>query len=381
MKTLTKQYEIARLAKPKSGIWFIEWYNLNKQGELQRIRKTFNINRITDLREREGVAAQIITVINNALEAGYNHLHQEQTVLKEKYTLNIAIKQALNMHLAGLKPESHRTYKSVAGLFCKWATANGLDKIPVENFAPANFQAYLDSRAGKSAKNINQHIVLIRQLFDKIKDVLELIERNPTDKFKLHKEQESTLYQALTKEELLKINDYLRARKELQFYCFIQFVFYAYIRPGHLPALKRSQIDFEANEIHIIASETKSGRNAVKQLLQPLKETLLALGVDKLAGHCYIFGRDFAPSAKPYPRLKRTAGERWKKMVEDIGIDKKLYALKHTSGQMYLNDNEHIDADWLSAQMEHKTLAETATYIKARKVKKIDESKVKLPKL
>ena len=160
-------------------------------------------------------------------------------------------------------------------------------------------------------------------------------------------EPESNRYQPITPDELQRIAKMLQ-EKDYNFYCYCLFIFYAFIRPGHICNLQRWQIDFEADTITILGKETKSKRNATKQLLTPLKDALIKMGANQLPADFYLFGTSFIPGKIKCPALSRRAVARWKQLVIDgLGIDKKMYALKHTSGQLFISENEGLDSSWL----------------------------------
>jgi integrase len=93
----------------------------------------------------------------------------------------------------------------------------------------------------------------------------------------------------------------------------------------------------------------------------------------------YVFGKDFLPAEKPYNALLDKAGRLWSQYVKtDLGIDKNMYALKHTGAQLYIEKN-NPDAAWLQHQMEHSSLAQTQAYIAKLQGKKIDERGLILP--
>lgn len=374
-----RSYELATLHAPKAGTWLIFWYNINPEtGKLERIRKTFNLNRIKDIKERRAAAAGYMDALNKALKSGWNFFIHEKPPEPEK--LRSVLLRALDAHLVGLGKESVRSYKSILNVFLTWADGEGLAGAPVADFTPLHWDKYRLTRANLSAKGQNAHLVLIRNLFSRVQKIFRLIKENPLTDFELLPEGESERYQAFTKQELQQIAALLRVEHP-GFYLFCSFVFYAYIRPGHLNFLQRWQIDFEHDLLTIRASTTKSGRNATKQLLAPLKALLLAAGVDRLPADHFIFSDGFLPGERFWSNAKNRADKVWTRYVKKgLGIDKNLYALKHTSGQMMISDNQGIDSSWLQAQMEHSSLSETEAYISKRTVKKIDESRVNLPK-
>jgi integrase len=379
---LQKHYELATLLAPKGRTWLIIWYNLNpKTGKLERIRKSFDINRIKSIPERHEVAANIIQVLNAALKNGYNYFG-EVAEAKPAMKLIEAYNLAFDARSIGVGKDSLRGWQSIHRLFAAWIQEKGYAKQPAASFSSAQLQEYVSKLAaeGKSNVTINNHINLLVSIFKRMVKPLNILQANPVDGFQYLTTGESERFESITKDELQRIAAHLRAVAP-HFFCYTQFIFYAYVRPAHISTLQRKQIDFEQDLIYIRSTATKGKRKASKQLLQPLKLSLLALGYDKLQPEEYLFSTGMLPGAKRVDSLRTRAQEIWREEVKGVlGIDKSMYALKHTSGQLYISDNENVDASWLQKQMEHSSLAETETYISARKPKKIDEGKVNLPK-
>ena len=375
---------------PQKGMWRIIWYNTHPvTNTLERVRKTFNLNRITDLKQRKLVAQEACALINQMLRKGWNYfadgLPQEEEAeieeVKTVPTLREALEEANKIKCQRRGHDSVRSYASLTNVFIAWAEEAGFAAKPVTDFKARDFQAFLNERIEQnmSVSNLNGHITHQKALFKLMCHPLEYITANPLEHFKHYPETESSRYEPLTKEELMRVATHLK-QVNPRLFLFTQFVYYAYIRPGHLAGLQRKQINFEDGTITIYGSNTKAKRNTTKQLLQPLAASLLELGIDKLPPETYLFSKGLMPDTKKYTTITNRTAELWQKhIMEELKIPKYLYALKHTSGSLYITENEHVDIAWLQRQMEHSSLAETEAYVQKRAVKKIDESKMSLP--
>lgn len=410
-----KTYELAELYAPSSGTWLIVWYNINpRTNELERVRKTFDINRIQDLALRRAAANNIITIINLALKSGVNfiELAQQQetdienmdvdlgrvdsTIVNNPQTttspekedsapeikLLLAIEKAFDLKTFGLSKTSVDSARSLKNVFTDWITEEKLHDLSVTQFTELHYRDFLKKRAddGKGKRNINNHITFEKSIFEFCKKPLKYITENPIEDVKHLKKIGSNLYRALTPEELVLVAEKL-IKAEPHYFLYTQFIYYEFMRPYHIRAIQRWQLDFENETVIIRGENTKNGKNATKQMMNDMKVALLALGIDKLPSHYYVFGKDFTPSEIIYNTLHKRAAERWRQhIILDLGIDKKMYGLKSTGGQQYLNTNTHIDSGWLQRQMEHSTLSETEAYIAARIAKKIDETQTNITK-
>jgi len=378
------EYQPAELYAPAKGTWRISWYNNHPATDkLERIQKTFDINRIKDLSERKRVAKNYVSVINEALKNGYNYFvhtegiaaaaQEEITVQATIATIETMIREMLPVRLLNCnKKRSVQTYSSYTTVFCDWLQVANYSNMPACDFRHSHwveFMQYKQSQ-GHGNKNINDYISYFKTTFA---DAVPMgyIKANPIERIKYLEVGESTLFAEITPDELKRISAELLARHP-KYYIYTRFTADGFVRPKHIAFIKASDIDYSRNIIKTYGDSAKNSRINEKELLPGLKQLLIDQGYHTLPGDWYLFGKGFEPSAKPYPSLSTRSAEIWKSLVIDgLGIDKKMYALKHTSGTFYINENEHADIFWLQKQMEHATLAQTEEYIRKRKIKKI----------
>lgn len=188
---------------------------------------------------------------------------------------------------------------------------------------------------------------------------------------------ESSLFAPLTSEEIERIVPALVAYNP-RFYLYCKFIPYEFIRPAHVARLRGGDINYSTCEITMRAETTKSKRNIVKQLLSPMRDLLLQLQCDQVPGNHYLFAnKQFEPGPRLYPTLSVRAAEAWKEIVIDgLGIDKKMYALKHTSAQYFVNNNANLDVYFLRQQMEHTSAAMTETYLQKNVRKRVKDKDI-----
>jgi hypothetical protein len=107
-----KIYKPARLSAPKKGDWMIVWYNYNPDSQkLERVRKTFNLNRIPDLQQRRTLGNTLVVGINKALH------------------------WALSEHIKTLSTQSSQAvYAGTANRFIRWLQKNKLHHKPINGF-------------------------------------------------------------------------------------------------------------------------------------------------------------------------------------------------------------------------------------------------------
>ena len=392
------QYQNATLSVEKTGLWRICWYNTNPAtGQLERIRKTCGLNRIADIKERQRIASGYMWTINNALAHGYNHfltpaenaalpgicdlpqIKAAMAAAAPEITVVAALEKATKIRTLGLAKRSVDSYRSCTKSLTDWLTDEGLHLLPLSAFTADHYQDYLyyKSAKGHGNGNLNDHTIFIKSCFKELMR-LKLVPANPLDGIVLLKEQESTLFQPLTEDELSRIVPVLLAYNP-RYYLFTRFIPHEMMRPYHIARLKGRDISYAKKYIAVSGDTTKNKKSRKKQLMRPIMDMLIELKYHELPGNYYLFGANFEPSPTLVDRLSITAAEIWRELViEGLGIDKKMYALKHTSSQYFVNENDKADVLFLQQHMEHHSMAQTEIYLQDKIVKRIDEKNTKM---
>ncbi len=391
-----KSYQNATLSIEKT-MWRICWYNTNPNtGKLERVRRTFNLNRIKDLQERQRVANDLIYHINHLLAAGYNDFltpdqnakllgpelvqveNTEVADSKPVVTIVSALEKALRIRVLGKAKRTEGVYRSFVNQFTKWLNDNDLHRNAVETFTAEHWHEFMYYKAecGSGNRNINDYINFFKTTFEFIRKKLKYITENPLTDIDFLPEKDSTLFAPITIDEIERIVPALKAYNP-RFYLYTKFIAYEFIRPRHAVRLKAGDIDYKKNTIHVSGETTKNRKSRYKQLLEPVKEMLLDFGYDNLPADTYLFSdTDFMPGKVLQENLSIRAAETWRKVViEGLGINKKMYALKHTSSQYFVNENANADLKFLQHHMEHHSFAQTEIYLQDKIHKTIDLEK------
>jgi integrase len=392
-----EKYKNATLSVEHTGMWRFSWYNTNPgTGQLERVRKTLDINRIEDLRQRRAKANEYIQLLNEALRRGYNFFNSVETnaalpglrdlvqnevaVLQPEPQITVlaALEKALKIRCLGKAHRTTGTYRSFVAVFTTWLQDNGLAMLDITSFTGEHWHEFMfyKSSLGHGNRNINDYTNFFKTTFDVVRKKMKLIKENPLAEVDYLPEKESTLFEPLTQEEIERIVPAL-IEFNPRFYLYTRFIAYEFIRPWHIARLKAGDITYSKDHIHVADETTKNRRSTYKQLLQPIKAMLQEMGYDNLPGTYYLFSdKNFEPGNRLYQNLSIRAAEHWKRIVIDgLGINKKMYALKHTSSQYYVNENDKADMNFLQHHMEHHSLTQTEIYLQGRVSKKIDEGK------
>lgn len=378
-------YKAATLHKPSkaSATWFVIWYNYNPETErVERIRKTFDLNRIADIKERERMGNTYCCLINEALRNGWNFFGAvpSPTATPDQEPATKHIREALRKHCRSLKKRSVQSYTSTVNLLTGWMSENGCRDLPIKDFTPAVIYDYIDYRKsqGISNKTVNTHTEYMHKLFSLIVKA-KIIGTNPYGEIDKLPETESMYYEVITPEELKRISEYLTTQHP-DYLLYLKGIYWQAIRPYHLSMYQNKLIDYRQDIVTTTGDITKNRKNHRQQLQQAFKDGLIQSGRHTLPGHWYLFGTGFKPSPNYCETLSTRAGELWQQyVVGDLGINKKMYALKHSFGTHYIDNSEHTDALWLQSQMKHSSIAQTEAYIKKQKVKRIDQDSLNVP--
>lgn len=370
-------YKPAKIFSGKGDMkasWYVHFsYRKDAASKFERFRFTGEINRIHTYEERMAAAKVLQKLINLALENGFDpYLHGEDELeneILESGTLSTTIQELLAIKKSALKDNSAGTYSTHINNFLTWATSKGLDSKAAGDFTPINATQYLSYLQSAEMKlgpvTINANIDGISRIFEKMAD-LKIITSNPFTVVDALPTGESDRYEPLTDEEIRKIFAHLRVKnKELLLFAY--FIYYCFLRPDSIKSIKISQIDFVNRTITIPSKSHKTRKPTTKQLLQPVYDLLLEFSIDKLDKTLFLFGEKLKPGT-----VKCRHGGysyEWGKLVKSnqgdgLGIDKNIYALKHTGGSNYVNDNKGtINLPWLQKQMGHSSLKETQAYL------------------
>ncbi|MES2773367.1 MAG: phage integrase SAM-like domain-containing protein [Bacteroidota bacterium] len=367
--------------------WFVYFYHRKSvQDKFERIRLYANINSFKEKDVRRETARLLRDTINEALKKGdLTNLPVDQAPEPEfdgeYYNVVSALRKVMDARVATMKKRSAGTYLSAFNLFLKWLKKTGYDALPTTQLRGRVLQQYQTYMAslGLSATTINSRMENVGYLFKRLVK-LEVIDKNPYDAIDPIKETETSVFEAYTNDEINTIAEHLKEVSP-ELFLFWLHIYYCFLRPETIVQLKRSDYDFAEKKIYISGEIHKNRKKAVKQMLEPLFDYLVAAGVDKLPFDHLVFSKDLKPGTQKIAPTR--AAERWKKLIIDgLKINKKLYAAKHTGGIDYITSNAGAeDVNWLQQQMSHHSISETQTYIKNRQVKMLDETKANIKKI
>lgn len=227
----------------------------------------------------------------------------------------------------------------------------------------------------KTGKTINKYLSIIhfctnwlyrKKMIPQAIDTKELRVAAPKN--------ESGRFPPLTDAEKQRAFSYWR-RKDPHFHHFLFWAYYSCVRGNEIYRLQRKDINFESRTVFLSWIKTKNATSNYVQILQPLYDLMIELGIDKLAPNTYLFGRGFAPSKDRYTGQQSTM--RWAAHREGMKMpaEKQLYGLKHTFNVDYVEQNKrNIDWEWLRRHNRHATVQQTQQYISGLTAYFLDET-------
>ena len=364
--------------------WFVYFsWRHSVNDKFQRIKVFGDLNKKFKDRETRQAAAKVLQqTINDSLRNGWNPFASEvNNAADTMFKADKILHEVMNNKVASLRPRTQQTYKSRLTLFLEWMKQMKMDHLFIHEIQPLHleyYQKYLVNK-GHNPVTVNSNIEIIAALFKKLVK-LRIIKDNPCDGIDMLKENESNLFQPYTDKELKLITETLK-QKHPGLFLFFLHVYYAFLRPETIVSLQRKHYDFDNKTITIDARHHKNRKVSQKQILGPLYEYLKQSGVDRLPPDYYVFSKNLQPGTIAIKPVR--ASEMWKQLIIDgAGINKKLYAAKHTGGIHYVNDNEGVEnMIWLQKQMAHHSLEQTEVYIRKNKKTMLDEKKARIRRL
>jgi len=352
--------------------WFVYFDVKNLQtGQLIQKQIRAGINDQITVAGRRKAAKMVIEHWLKKLREGYNPFAPIQTETNIIASMNF--KQALEFALKECKKttaaDTYKGYrlcvkyiKSVAQEF-EHMPVTAIEKIHIKLILAKAHEEYKWSNA-----RYNRNYEYLRAVMGRLKE-WEIIKYNPCSEIKLMPTVETKKFIPYTPKEKKKIADHLFIH-HYNFFVYLMMIYHAGIRPKEILALKIKDVDLAGAIISIYPdlAEENSKTKGIRYI--PVnKELMPFLRELKLEQHnkeAYIFGSPYESgrgnkgSAKgklsgamhpdyfkpSFTRIKRdTVTKLWQKIVKTkLGIDKYLYAAKHTGGDDKLLAGIPVDA-------------------------------------
>lgn len=369
---------VARICNPAKK--FYEVFFIVYAGK-QKISKRYKKG-INDLRtpgERKDQAEADAYKLWEALMKGWNPLQvpwpafHEEIVRLEAMSFNQAIDSCLQEKLKSLARGSAYYYNSIARRIKKIAVRTGYAERKITSIERRDMRLLISEAKeyyNWSAKARNQCLAILKSLLSVLidKDILQV---NPAHDIKPEKEPERVKYKRISPKDLERISEHLTLHAPL-FLDFLVFIHDTGIRPKELHLIQLYDINLLKREIIVRAEVAKTNRERMIPITDDMLTIIINRDISMKPKEWYLFSNNgFAPGPNPY--WPTAARYWWHKFVQvGLGIDAKLYGLKHTGADAKLLAG--IDTRTLKSLYGHSSEQMTERYLE--ELKEIHKQKI-----
>lgn len=325
--------------------------------------------------ERKAQAESTADVLWEALNYhNWNPLHQKYPSFKKEeedlvqHDFNSALDHALKVKKKELSPFSYYDYVGCARFMKAAAKECGLLHSLLKDIKRKHIRmivATAKEQRNWSNKARNKYLSLLRSLLTIFVDE-DRLEYNPAYRIKDEKTEETEGFKRLTDEEKEKIAAHLYD-SSIDYFEYLMFIYQDGIRRKELLLIQIKDINLERREITIRPEVAKTNNTRKVPITDDLMEILLRREVWNHPKEWYLFSSDkFRPGEDHYHPNTPTGW--WCRLVqEDLGIDCKMYSLKHKGADDKIEAG--IDLDILRTLYGHRSKQMTEIYARAVKEK------------
>lgn len=345
--------------------WLIEWSFYSDKAQ-KMIRKQKRVPFHLSKNERYKWAHDYQTEIGFALVSGkYEDEGTAISDLVDRDKANISFEKGLEEILEVkkqlLKPNSFKDYRLEAKQLTDWVKANH-EKLRLIEFTYAMAIRYLDEsqrKKGLTNRTRNNKLAYLRTLFN---DLISrrYIEENPFTNIRKEKQLEPQNYPFREHEKSLLIPE--MKEKDMQLYFACQFLYYLFVRPSELIAMKVDQIQWKQHQV-MVPNHFKSGRAKYLTISENFEKVLYEMNLHNCKPDWYVFGKKGVPG--PDGLNKKSLASRFAKMRDSLGIPKHFvfYCWKHTGNLDAVLSGVNIKA--IQRQNGHSSIEDTDKYLRS----------------
>lgn len=334
--------------------WFVFYYFKNPvTGKYQRFTEYIS-QKYSTRQQRYDHARSVIKEINNKLHRGFNpFIKQNKSVTQ--------ISKCLDYYLEAKDREIRRrtyiSYYSYIKDFKDWLSTQHYDKMAVDAFNYNHAQEYVDhvNRKNISNRTYNNTLQAIKGCFNFLVEK-EYILLNPFFKQKKLKLEETEII-AFTSDELEIITKNL-PEHDYNLYVIALLIFNCFMRPQEIVRLKVRHLKEAGDFLQIGGDVSKNKKNEVIQLTPAVKDAIKKLDLN-FPGEYFVFGYKMKRNKREIAPTRVT--EAWNIFAKKHGIEKNIYALKHTGNGMALENGANTRD--LQIQNRHSSLEQTQKYL------------------
>lgn len=369
---------VARIADPKKQLY--EVYFLVYVGKDKRaFRYKAGINESKAKGQRRAQAEAVAYVLWESLTMGWNPLQERYPAIEKELrrqktmSFNEAVTWCLAEKKKTVKIGTYYGYKHTAKVIKAAAINSGYSERKITDVERKDIRMILEQAREDenwSSKTRNTNLGLLKALLDPLIDK-DIIQIKPTTGIKNEKQPERVKYKRITEDEREEIVTHL-SEVAPDYLDFIYFIYDTGIRPKELLSVQIFDISLIKREITVRADISKTNRERFIPITDDMLGILLKRDINNLNKKWYLFSKNKFASGPD--RFWPTAGARWwrKYVQRDLGIDAKLYGLKHTGADAKLLAG--IDTRTLKSLYGHSSEQMTERYLE--ELKEIHKQKI-----
>jgi integrase len=358
---------VARIANPKKQLY--EVYFIVYVGKDKRVfRYKKGINEFKGKVKRREMAEAYAREFWDSLTSGWNPLQERYPAIESELRLQrtMQFNEAVDYCYAEkekiLAIGSLYNYKHTVKVIKSAAINCGYSTNKINEVQRRDIRTIIDQardEQGWTPKSRNQNLGILKALLSILVDK-DIIGINPAHKIKLEKQPDRVAYKRIDEDQREAIVSHL-SNVAPDYLDFIYFIYDTGIRPKELHLIQISDINLLKREIRVRDVVAKNNKERVIPITDDMLEILIRRNITSLGKTWYLFSNNkFAPGPEPF---WPTAGARyWRKYVQkDLGIDAKLYGLKHTGADAKLLAG--IDTRTLKSLYGHSSEQMTEKYL------------------
>lgn len=364
---------VVRLIDADKSIYQAFFIGYDSAGNKRQFRYTSEISRAT-VSQRKRAAEVFCETMWEAMLKGWNpflidYPFFEKSIDDQMHLgFSMALDYALKIKIPYLSKYSVYDYNGCVRFMKKAAMQCGCENALVNSMERKDIRmimATAKEKNGWSNKARNKYLTILKSLLTVLVDE-DRIKFNPAHKIKNEPEEQGSGYKRLTDEEKEKIAGHLYQECPA-FFEYLLFIYQLGIRRKENLLLKVRDINLQRSEILIRPEVAKTNKARIIPITHDINQILMGRSVWELPKEYYLFSNNkFAPGPNPYhPNIPTNW---WAKYVQkDLGIDCKLYSLKHKGADDKIYAGIPLDA--LKNMYGHKSRQMTEIYAAAVKDK------------
>lgn len=356
--------------------WYVYFYYLypGSADKYKLFREEFGMNKIKTYRERYWFAQELQEFLYRKLIHGFNPFtdvnHEPESatygILQQMELIRLKMSNNAGFHRT-------KTYKEMYNRFQIWIDQKEMQTIQMHHITIEHvkeFKAWCLFQKNLSAKTTNNSLSHLGMYWEEAENA-RMVYNNPFRSVPKAKKRDNPRadnqpirFEPLKDQEMKDIFKIMREMKQHRFLNFCAFIYYAWARPIEILRLRISDIELDRGLIRFQKGQTKNGHASYVQIVKPLEDILRSMDLHKYPPDYYIFSRMYQPGKIMLSKINPSS--RWRAVVkEKMGINKDLYALKHTGNIEYLQRNKgKADLKWQQMQNRHHSPTQTEAYNK-----------------